>query len=156
MTLHPARVVASVLLIAGGLVVGVTALAIVTREAPRRCRDGRPVRPTPLLLADLIAVLPVHRHLRRRRVSWPPSGSSLGKPWADDVALGTATVAVIVGAIGLILLAIGRDPFASLPPPARPPTGSPSSAPSRALYLFIIVAVAVARLPAAHLAGAAA
>ena len=58
MTLHPARVVASVLLIAGSLFVGVTALAIVMAKLLVECGDGDQIRPNALLLSDLITVLP--------------------------------------------------------------------------------------------------
>ena len=63
------------------------------------------------------------------------------------MALGTAIVAVVVGAIGLILLSIGRDPFASTAAARSTNDGIGIIGAFTALYLFIIVAVAVARLP---------
>ncbi len=100
------------------------------REAPRRCRDGRSARPTPLLLDDLIAVLPVHRRLRRRRSRrrrGPPRRQVLGgrrgsrdrdrrrRRRRDRADPAVASVAI---------------PSPRLPRPARPTTGSASSAPS--------------------------
>ena len=57
MTPHPARAVASILLIVGSLIVGVTALAILI--AKLLVDAGMAIRPSDaLLLADLITVLP--------------------------------------------------------------------------------------------------
>ena len=145
MTLHPARAVASILLIGGSLFVGVTSLAIVI--AKLLVGAGMATDPSEaLLLSDLIAVLPfIVAFAIAGFVA--AAGILVGKSWADDVALGTAIVAVVVGAIGLILLSIGRDPFASTAAARSTNDGIGIIGAFTALYLFIIVAVAVARLP---------
>ena len=57
MSIHPARIVASLALLAGGFVVGVTILAIVLAQA--LVTAGASVRPADAaLLADLIPLLP--------------------------------------------------------------------------------------------------
>jgi len=145
MPLHPARAVASVLLIVGSLIVGVTGLAIVV--AKLLVDGGAAVSQSDaLLLADLITVLPFMVVFAVTGFG-AAVGLLIGTTWSDDLAFGTAIVAVIVGATGLILLTVGRDPFA--------PTAAARSTNDwiailgafTALYLFIIVAVAVARLP---------
>jgi len=143
--IHPARALAGILLIAGSLVVGVTSLAIVI--AKLLIDAGMATDPSEaLLLSDLIAVLPfIVAFAIAGFVA--AAGILAGKSWADDVALGTAIIAVVVGAIGLILLSIGRDPFASTASARSTNDGIAIIGAFTALYLFIIVAVAVARLP---------
>jgi len=145
MSLHPARVIASILLIGGSLFVGVTSLAIVI--AKLLVGAGMATDPSEaVLISDLIAVLPfIVAFAIPGFVA--AAGILVGKSWADDVALGTAIVAVVVGAMGLILLAIGRDPFASTAAARSTNDGIAIIGAFTALYLFIIVAVAVARLP---------
>ena len=145
MPIHPARALAGILLIAGSLVVGVTSLAIVI--AKLLIDAGMATDPSEaLLLSDLIAVLPfIVAFAIAGFVA--AAGILAGKSWADDVAFGTAIVAVVVGAIGLILLSIGRDPFASTASARSTNDGIAIIGAFTALYLFIIVAVAVARLP---------
>ena len=145
MSLHPARALASILLIAGSLIVGVTSLAIVI--AKLLIDAGMATDPSEaLLISDLIAVLPFI--VAFAIVGFVAAAGILaGKSWADDVALGTAIIAVVVGAIGLILLSIGRDPFASTASARSTNDGIGIIGAFTALYLFIIVAVAVARLP---------
>jgi hypothetical protein len=145
MTLHPARAVASILLIGGSLFVGVTSLAIVAAQL--LVGAGMATDPSEaLLLSDLIAVLPfIVAFAIAGFVA--AAGILVGKSWADDVALGTAIVAVVVGATGLILLSIGRDPFASTAAARSTNDGIAIIGAFTALYLLIIVAVAVARLP---------
>ena len=145
MTLHPARAVASILLVGGSLFVGVVSLAIVI--AKLLVGAGMATDPSDaLLLSDLVTVLPfIVAFAFAGFVA--AAGILVGKSWADDVALGTAIVAVVVGAIGLILLSIGRDPFASTAAARSTNDGIAIIGAFTALYLFIIVAVAVARLP---------
>jgi hypothetical protein len=145
MALHPARIVASVLLITGSVFVGVMALAILL--AKLLVEAGMAISPSnALLLADLITVLPFVAVFAVVGVV-AAAGLLRDKPWSDGAALGTAIAAVIVGATGLILLAVGRDPFASTASARSTNDGIGIIGAFTALYLFIIVAVAVARLP---------
>ena len=75
------------------------------------------------------------------------AGLVRGKRWSDDLAFGTAIAAVAVGAIELILLSLGRDPFASTASARSTDDGIGIIGAFTLLYLFVIVAVAVARLP---------
>ena len=145
MTLNPARAVASILLVGGSLFVGVVSLAIVI--AKLLVGAGMATDPSDaLLLSDLVTVLPfIVAFALAGFVA--AAGILVGKSWADDVALGTAIVAVVVGATGLILLSIGRDPFASTASARSTNDGIAIIGAFTALYLLIIVAVAVARLP---------
>jgi hypothetical protein len=145
MAFHPARVVASVLLITGSVLVGVMALAIVM--AKLLVTSGMAISPSnALLLADLITVLPFVAVFAVAGVV-AAAGLVRGEQWSDTLALGTAIAAVAVGAIGLILLSIGRDPFASTASARSTDDGIGIIGAFTALYLLVIVAVAVARLP---------
>jgi hypothetical protein len=145
MALHPARVGASVLLITGSVFVSVMALAIVMAKI--LVEAGMAISPSnALLLSDLITVLPFVVVFAVAGVV-AAIGLVRGKHWSDTLALGTATAAVAVGAIGLILLSIGRDPFASTASARSTDDGIGIIGAFTALYLFAIVAVAVARLP---------
>ena len=145
MSIHPARIIASVLLITGSVVVGVMALAIVM--AKLLVDAGMAISPSnALLLADLITVLPFVALFAVAGVV-AAAGLLRGKRWSDDLALGTAIAAVAVGAIGLTLLSIGRDPFASVASARSTDDGIGIIGAFTAIYLFVIVAVAVARRP---------
>jgi hypothetical protein len=145
MDLHPARAVASILLIVGSLIVGVTGLAIVM--AKLLVEGGMAIsQPDAVLLGDLLTVLPFIV-LFAVAGFVAAAGLIVGTGWSDDLAIGIATVAVVVGAIGSILLSIGRDPFASIAATRATNDGIGIVGTFTALYLFIIVAVAVARLP---------
>ena len=145
MSIHPARVVASVLLIAGSVFVSVMALAVLI--AKLLVVAGMPISPSnALLLADLITVLPFVALFVFAGVV-AATGLVRGKSWADDVAFGTAIAAVAVGAIELILLSVGRDPFASTASARSTDDGIGIIGAFTVLYLLVIVAVAVARLP---------
>jgi hypothetical protein len=145
MTLHPARAIASVLLVGGSVVVGVTALAVVIAKLLVGAGMGI-TSSDALLLADLMTVLPFI--VGFAVVGLVAAAAILaGASWADEAAIGTAIVAVVVGATGLILLTIGRDPFASTASVRSTNDGIGILSAFTAAYLFIIVAVAVARLP---------
>jgi len=145
MSLHPARIVASVLLITGSVFVGVMALAIVM--AKLLVDAGMAISPSnALLLADLITILPFVVVFAVVGVV-AAAGLLRGKHWSDTLALGTGTAAAAVGAIGSILLTIGRDPFASASSARSTDDGIGIIGAFTALYLLVIVAVAVARLP---------
>ena len=111
MSVHPARLVASLSLLAGGFVVGVSVLAIVLAKAPRgrghdrptgRCRAARGPRPG----AAVHRRVRHRQHRRRRRPAGRPGR-------AETLAVGTSIVAVVVGVFGLALIVVGRDPFAA-------------------------------------------
>ena len=145
MALHPARVVASVLLITGSVFVGVMALAIVM--AKLLVGAGMAISPSNvLLLADLITVLPFVAGFAVVGVV-AAAGLVRGTGWSDTLALGTSVAAVAVGAIGLILLSVGRDPFASTASARSTDDGIGIIGAFTALYLLVIVAVAAARRP---------
>ncbi len=145
MELHPARVVASVLLTAGSVFVSVMALAIVI--AKLLVVAGMPISSSnALLLADLITVLPFVALFAVAGVV-AATGLVRGTSWSDDLAFGTAIAAAAVGAIELILLSVGRDPFASTASARSTDDGIGIIGAFTVLYLFVIVAVAVARLP---------
>ena len=145
MSIHPARVIAGVLLITGSVFVGVMALAIVM--AKLLVIAGMAIsRSNALLLADLITVLPFVAIFAVAGVV-AAAGLLGGKHWSDNLALGTAIAAVSVGAIGLMLLSIGRDPYASVASARSTDDGIGIIGAFTAIYLFVIVAVAVARRP---------
>lgn len=145
MSIHPARVIASVLLIAGSAFVSVMALAVVI--AKLLVVAGVAISPSnALLLADLITVLPFVALFATAGLL-AAAGLLRGKRWSDDLAFGTAIAAVAVGAIELILLSVGRDPFASTASARSTDDGIGIIGAFTVLYLFVIVAVAVARLP---------
>ena len=145
MSIHPARVIASVLLIAGSAFVSVMALGVVIAkllvDAGMR---HQPVQRSSACGPDHGP--PVRRDLRRRGCRGG-CRSLRGKRWSDDLAFGTAIAAVAVGAIELILLSVGRDPFASTASARSTDDGIGIIGAFTVLYLFVIVAVAVARLP---------
>jgi hypothetical protein len=145
MSLHPARIIASVLLITGSAFVSAVALAVVI--AKLLVVAGIAISPSnALLLADLITVLPFVALFATAGVL-AAAGLLRGKRWSDDLAFGTAIAAVAVGAIELILLNVGRDPLASTASARSTDDGIGIIGAFTVLYLFVIVAVAVARLP---------
>jgi hypothetical protein len=154
MPLHPARIAAALLLVAGGVVTSVVALAIVIARslvdggAPSSAADA-------VLLADLAAVLPLIVSFAIVNVV-AGVGLLAGSSSAESLSGSTAVAAVMGGAIGLLLVAVGRDPFA----PAG--TGGPAIdgiailASWTAVYVFVLIALAVARPPRTSIVGAAA
>jgi hypothetical protein len=145
MSIQPARLIASVLLITGSVFVGVLALAIVM--AKLLVVAGMAISPSnALLLADLITVLPFVALFAVVGVV-AAAGLIRGKRWSDGSALGTAIAAVTVGAIGLLLLSVGRDPFASTASARSTDDGIGIIGAFTAIYVLVIVALAVARQP---------
>ena len=139
MSIHPARIVASVLLIAGSAFVSVMAFGVLI--AKLLVEAGIAIsQSNALLLADLVTVLPFI-------VLFAAAGLVRGTRWSDDLSLGTALAAVSIGAIELILLSVGRDPLASTASARSTDDGIGIIGAFTVLYLFVIVAVAVARLP---------
>ena len=145
MSIHPARVVASILLIAGSAFVSVMAFGVVV--AKLLVETGIAISQSDaLLLADLVTVLPFIVLFAAVGLV-AAAGLVRGSRWSDDLAFGTAIAAVSVGAIELILLSLGRDPFASTGSVRSTDDGIGIIGAFTLLYLFVIVAVAVARLP---------
>ena len=146
MSIHPLRIVAGVLLATGGFVVAVSALAIVMARI--LVAGGMVVRATDAaLLEDITALLPFIVAFALANLV-AALGLLGGRAWADNVAIGSAALAVAIGAVGLILVVVGRDPFG---PPAS--TAGPSAngiemlAGFTLLYLAVIVSLVAARTP---------
>lgn len=154
MNVHPARLVASVLLVAGGFVVAVSALAVVF--ASILVYRGMTVRPADAaLLADLVPVLPFVVAFALANIV-AAIGLLTGKSWADLAAAGSAVVAITAGAIGLTLVVVGRDPFASTAAARSAADGIGILGVFTVFYLAIIAALAAAQLPQRAASGAAA
>jgi hypothetical protein len=152
--LHPSRVLASVLLVAGGLVVAVSALAIALAKV--LVDAGMTIRPADAaLLGDLMAILPLVITFAAINLL-AALGLLVGKDWADRLAFGTAALAVAFGAIGLILVVAGRDPFASTVSARTTADGIGIISAFTILYLAVIVTLEFARLPRRVSVGAAA
>ena len=111
MSIDPSRVLAAILLLGGGIVVGVTIFAIVVTKI--LVDAGVPVRPADAaMLDDLIPLLPLVGGFAATSVI-AAVGLLLGRAWAEGLAVVTASVALAIGAVGLLLIALGADPFAS-------------------------------------------
>lgn len=108
MSVHPSRVVASALFVAGGVVSAVFALAIALAKI--LVDGGMAVRQTDAaVLADLTSLLVFVVAFAGLNVL-AAAGLLAGKTWADSVAMSTSAVAVGIGATGLILIVAGGDP----------------------------------------------
>jgi hypothetical protein len=154
MTTHPARVVASVLLLAGGFVTAVTALALWIAQL--LVDGGAAVTPADAgLLSDLVAVLPFFVAFAIVNVL-AAVGLLASADWADSLATSAGTIAVVGGTLGLLLVVAGRDPFAPGAGPAASADGLAILAVFTALYAIVLVALAAARPRATSLMGAAA
>ena len=147
MTIHPFRVVAGVLLTTGGLVVAVSALAIVLARI--LVAGGMVVRPgDAALLEDLDRAAAVHRRLRRWPTSSPRWACSAVVPGRTTLAIGSAAIAVAIGTVGLLLVVVGRDPFGPAASTAGPSAdGIEMLAGFTLLYLAVIVSLVAARAP---------
>lgn len=146
MTIHPFRIVAGVLLTSGGLVVAVSALAIVL--ARLLVAGGMVVHAgDAALLEDLTALLPFIVAFALANVV-AALGLLGGRAWADNVAIGSAAIAVAIGTVGLLLVVVGRDPFGPPASTAGPsPDGIEMLAGFTVLYLAVIVSLVAARAP---------
>jgi hypothetical protein len=145
-TIHPFRVVAGVLLTTGGLLVAVSALAIVLARI--LVAGGMVVRPgDAALLEDLTALLPFIVGFALANVV-AALGLLGGRAWADNAAIGSAAIAVAIGTVGLLLVAVGRDPFGPAASTAGPSAdGIEMLAGFTLLYLAVIVSLVAARAP---------
>ena len=146
MTSHPFRVIAGVLLTTGGLLVAVSALAILLARI--LVTGGMVVRPgDAALLEDLTALLPFIVGFALVNVV-AALGLLGGRAWADNAALASAAVAVAIGTVGLLLIVAGRDPFRPPASPAGPsPDGIEMLAGFTLLYLLVVVSLVAARTP---------
>ena len=146
MSTHPARIFASVLLLGGGFVVGVTALAI---GLARLLVDaGATVRPADAaLLADLVPVLPfivafcAPQPRRRRRAR----GRAERGPTRWRSA--SRSSRVVTGVTGLLLIVAGSDPFASSVSGHATANGIGIVGAFTVAYVAVLVAIADARQP---------
>lgn len=140
MSVHPARVVAGLALLAGGFVVGVSVLAVFF--AQRLVEAGMVVRPADAaLLGDLVAVLPFIGGFAIASIV-AGFGVLAGHARAESIAIGTSIVAVVAGSLALVLMVVGRDPFASA---ARSTSGADGAGIAGAftlIYLIVLVALA--------------
>jgi hypothetical protein len=154
MTTHPARVAASVLLLVGGFVVAVSALAIWIAQV--LVQGGVAVKPADAdLLSDLVAVLPFF--VAFAAVNFLAAiGLLTSAEWADSLATSAGAVAVVGGALGLLLIVAGRDPFAPSAGHAVSPDGLGILVVFTGLYAIVLIALAAGRPRATSIMGAAA
>jgi len=146
MTIHPLRIVAGVLLTTGGFVVAVSALAIVVARV--LIAGGTAVGAgDAALLEDLTGLLPFIVAFALANVV-AALGLLSGRAWADNVATGSAAIAVAIGSVGLLFVVVGRDPFGPAASTAGPSVdGIEMLAGFTLLYLAVIVSLVAARAP---------
>lgn len=153
-TNQPGRIVAGVLLLAGGVVVGVTALAIATARV--LVDRGVAVSASDAgLLDDLVAVLPFVTAFAIVNVA-AAVGLLAERAWAPSIASGAATVATIAGGLGLVLVVVGRDPLAPATAAGPSTDGVGILVAFTVLYAVVLMALAAARPRATSIMGAAA
>jgi hypothetical protein len=151
---HPGRIVAGLLLLAGGFVVAVTAFAIAVAKV--LVDGGVPAGTTDVrLLNDLIAILPFVIAFAVINVA-AAIGLFAERDWAPSLAAGAATVATIGGVIGLALVLVGRDPFARIGTAGPSTDGVEILVAFTVLYAVVLMALAAARPRATSITGAAA
>ena len=145
MSTHPTRIFASVLLLGGGFVVGVTALAI---GLARLLVDaGATVRPADAaLLGDLVPVLPFIVAFALLSLV-AAVGLAVEGAWADALAVGVSIVAIVTGVTGLLLIVAGSDPFASSVSGHATANGIGIVGAFTVAYVAVLVAIADARQP---------
>ncbi len=149
------RAIAAVLLASSGFVVGVTVFAIVLTKI--LIDAGLPgVRPSDkAVLEDLIPLLPLIGAFAVVNII-AAVGLLLERAWASGLAIATSLVAVTIGVIGLVLIAIGSDPLASTASGHSSADGFGIVGLFTVLYLAIIGAVAIPGWSQRGSAGAAA
>jgi hypothetical protein len=155
MTTSRSRIVAGVLIATGGFVVAVTALAIAL--AKLMVDAGIPARPADAaLLDDLFQVLPFI--VGFALVSLLAAIGLFGeRAWGATIATGAAVIAVVVGIVGLTLVVVGNDPFATTGASrAREGDGIGILFAFTGLFAAVLVALFVDRLPAGRRSSAAA
>jgi hypothetical protein len=148
------RIVAGILLLAGGFVVGVSALAIATAKAV--VDGGVAISASDAgLLDDLVAVLPFIAGFAAVNIA-AAVGLLAERDWAPSIAGAAATIATITGFVGLVLLIVGRDPFAPITAAGPSTEGVGILVAFTVLYAVILMALAAARPRATSITGAAA
>ena len=154
MPTHPSRLFAGLLLILGGGVVAVSALAI--GLARLLVEGGMVIRPADaVLLGDLVALLPFIVAFAVANLV-AAAGLLLGSSWADRLGVGVAIVGATAGTLGLLLVGVGRDPFAPAATARSTADGIGILAVATALYVLVIVAIDAARRSRTIVQGAAA
>ena len=155
MTANPSgRIVAGILLLAGGFVVGVSAFAIATAKA--LVDRGVAVSATDAgLLDDLVAVLPFFVGFAAVNAA-AAIGLLAERDWAPSIAGAAATTATITGIVGLLLVIVGRDPFAPITAAGPSTDGVGILVAFTVLYAVVLMALAAARPRATSITGAAA
>jgi len=149
-TNHPGRIVAGLLLLAGGFVVAVTAFAIAVAKV--LVDGGVHVSNTDArLLSDLMAVLPFVIAFAVVNVA-AAIGLFAERGWAPSIAAGAATIATIGG----VLVLVGRDPFAPIGSAGPSTDGVEILVAFTVLYAVVLLALAAARPRATSIMGASA
>jgi hypothetical protein len=147
------RVVAGAILLVGGIIVAVSALSVILARI--LVEAGMPIRSADAaLLDDVVAVLPFVVAFAGANLA-AAVGLLNGRRWADLVALGSATVAVVVGGLGLLLVIVGRDPFAPVGSPGSSADGIGILSAFTVMYLAVVFALLAARAPRPITTGAA-
>jgi len=154
MNVHPARIVAGLGLAAGGIVVGVTALALVFAKV--LVNAGLPVHPGDIAtLDDAVALAPFIGGFAAANLV-AGIGLLIGDPRGESVGVVAAVVGAAVGVSGLVLIVAGRDPFAPVASPTSFTDGLGIVGTFTVLYLLVLAALAIARRPVGRGRGVAA
>ena len=142
MSTHPSRLLAGLLLLLAGGVVAVGVLAI--GLARLLVDGGMVIRPADAdLLGDLVALLPFIVAFAVVNLA-AATGLLLGRSWGDRLGVGSATIGATAGTLGLLLVGVGRDPFAPAATARATADGIGILAAATVLYLLVIVAIAAA------------
>ena len=150
----PGRIVAGILLLAGGFIVGVGALAIATAKV--LVDRGVAVSVSDAgLLDDLVAILPLIAGFAAVNVA-AAIGLFAERDWAPSIAGAAATIASTIGAVGIVLVIVGRDPFAPISAAGPSTDGVGILVAFTVLYAVVLMALAAARPRATSITGAAA
>jgi hypothetical protein len=106
-----ARIVAAFGLLVGSAIILTFAVAVILARS--LVAAGAPVSPADAaVLGDVVAVLPFLFGFAGLGLLGA-IGLFTDRSWGDRVGLLSAAIALVAGSLGLILLVIGRDPFAT-------------------------------------------
>lgn len=137
------RIAASVLLVLGGLVIAVSALAIGMAKA--MVDAGIAARPADVaLLNDLVAVLPLVVGFAIVDLA-AAAGLARGRAWGSTIASIAAGIAVVIGSLGLVLVVAGGSPFAGGASRAGEADGVAIIGAFVGLYMAVLVALVADR-----------